>query len=121
MKRRDIGILGEKMARDFLKKKGYQVIESNYRCSHGEIDIIARDRDCLVFVEVRTRTSLDFGHPEESITLTKKKRLRQVALHYLQAHDDSPAPWRIDVVCIELDHRAKPTRIELIEDAVWEE
>ena len=109
------------MARDFLREKGYQVIESNYRCPYGEIDIIARDRDYLVFVEVRTRTSLDFGYPEESITRTKKERLRQVALHYLQAHDDSPSSWRIDVVCIELDHRAKPKRIELIEDAVWEE
>ena len=82
---------------------------------------IARDHDCLVFVEVRTRTGLDFGHPEESITRTKKDRLRQVALHYLQSHDDSPVLWRIDVVCIELDHRLKPKRIELIEDAVWEE
>ena len=121
LSRRDIGILGGKMARDYLREKGYQVIESNYRCPHGEIDIIARDRDFLVFVEVRTRTSLDFGHPEESITHTKKERLRQVALHYRQDREDLTPSWRIDVVCIELDHQARPKRIELIEDAVWEE
>jgi len=121
MRRRDIGILGEKMTRDFLREKGHQIIESNYRCSYGEIDIITRDRDYLVFVEVKTRTSLDFGHPEESITQAKKERLRQIALHYRQTHDDLPALWRIDVACIELDHEAKPKRIEIIEDAVWEE
>lgn len=121
MKRRDIGILGERLARDFLQKIGYQVIESNYRCPHGEIDIIARDGDCLVFVEVRTRTSAEFGHPEESITRTKKERLRQVALHYQQEHNDLPPSWRIDVVCIELDRSKKPQRMEVIKDAVWEE
>lgn len=121
MRRRDTGILGEKMARDFLQKKGYQVIESNYRCPYGEVDIIARDGDHLVFVEVRTKTSREFGHPEESITRTKQERLRQVALHYLQSHDDSPPSWRIDVVGIELDYRAQPKRIKFTKNAVWED
>ena len=118
MKRRRTGIHGEQLARDFLKKQGYHIVATNYRCPHGEIDIIARQRDCLVFVEVRTKHSLEYGHPEESITPVKQERLRQVAAHYLQAHEDLPPSWRIDVVAIELDARGVPTRIALIENAV---
>ena len=118
MKRRDTGILGEKLARDFLKKRGYHILENNYRCSEGEIDIIARHKDSLVFIEVRTKKSLEFGSPEESITLTKKDRLRATAAHYQQTHNDLPLLWRIDVVAVELDQRGKLSRIELIENAV---
>ena len=74
MKRREIGILGEKLARDFLKKKGYRILETNFRCQYGEIDIIARKKDYLVFIEVRTKTSNDFGTPEESITHVKERK-----------------------------------------------
>ncbi len=98
MKRRDTGIRGEKLAKDFLKKRGYRILETNYRCPEGEIDIIARHKDSLVFIEVRTKTSLEFGSPEESITLTKKERLRTIASYYRQTHDDLPLLWRIDVV-----------------------
>lgn len=121
MRRRQIGALGEQIARDFLLKKGYKVIRSNYRCPYGEIDIIARDGDCLVFVEVKTRTGPALGRPEESVNTAKQAKLRQVALHYLQENDGSPPDWRIDVVAIELDHQARPERIEIIKDAVWEE
>lgn len=121
MRRRDTGILGEKLARDFLKKQGYHIIETNYRCPEGEIDIVARDKDSLVFVEVRTKTSPDFGSPEESITTAKKERLRAVASSYLQTHDNLSSSWRIDVVAVELDQKRKPLRIELIENAVSEE
>ena len=118
MQRRNTGMLGEKYARDFLKKRGYRVIETNYRCPQGEIDIVARYKDTLVFVEVRTKTSLEFGTPEESITRTKQNRMRSAAFHYLQAHSDLPELWRIDFVAIELDKKGKPSRIELIENAV---
>jgi len=121
VKRRDTGILGEKLARDFLKKRGYRVLDTNYRCPEGEIDIVARHQDTLVFVEVRARTSSEFGTPEESITPVKKKRLRATALHYGQTHDSLPELWRIDVVAIELDMKGKPLRIELIENAVGDE
>jgi len=120
MKRRDTGILGEKLARDFLKKRGYRVKETNYRCTEGEIDIIAQHKDSLVFIEVRTKKSLNFGSPEESITATKMKKLRSVAAHYLQTHDNLPTSWRIDAVAIELDRNDKPLRIENIENAVSE-
>jgi len=120
MKRRNVGILGEKLARDFLKKRGYRIWETNYRCPEGEIDIVARHKDSLVFVEVRTKKSLEFGSPEESITPAKMEKLKAVAAHYRQAHNDLPPSWRIDVVAVEIDQKDKPLRIELIENAVGE-
>jgi len=120
MKRRDVGLLGEKLAKDFLKKRGYRILESNYRCPEGEIDIVARHKDSLVFVEVRTKRSLEFGSPEESITPTKMEKLRAVAAHYQQTHNNLPSSWRIDVVAVEIGQRDKPLRIELIENAVGE-
>ncbi len=117
MKRRDVGILGEKLARDFLKKQGYHIQEANYRCPEGEIDIIARHRDYLVFVEVRTKRSTGFGSPEESITRAKINHLVAAASRYRQSHDNLPPSWRIDVVAVELDGKGKPSRIELIENA----
>jgi len=118
MKRRDTGILGEKLARDFLEKRSYHIVETNYRCPEGEIDIVAGHKDYLVFVEVRTKKSLEFGSPEESITPAKKERMKAAAFHYLQIHDNLPSLWRIDVVVLELDQKGKPSRIELIENAV---
>jgi len=118
MNRRETGIMGEKLARDFLAERGYKILESNYRCPHGEIDIIARDEESLVFIEVRTKTSHEFGSPEESITAAKKEKLRDTAYHYQQTHDDLPQSWRIDFVAVELDARGKPSRIELFQNAV---
>jgi putative endonuclease len=121
MKRRDTGILGEKLARDFLEKRGYHIIETNYRCPHGEIDIIAKHKDSLVFIEVRAKRSPEFGSPEESITPAKREKIRATAYHYQQTHENLPPLWRIDFVAVELDQRGKPSRIELIENAVSEE
>ncbi len=118
MKRRDTGILGEKLAQDFLKKRGYRIIETNYRCPEGEVDIVARHKDHLVFVEVRTKKSLQFGSPEESITPAKMQRLRAITAHYQQTHDNLPLLWRIDVVAVELNQKGGLSRIELIENAV---
>jgi putative endonuclease len=120
MKRRDTGILGEKLAKDFLRKRGYRICEANYRCPRGEIDLIAKHGDYLVFVEVRTKRSREFGSPEESITPAKMERLRAVAAYYHQTHDELPQLWRIDVVAVELDRRGRPSRMELIENAIGE-
>ena len=121
MKRRDTGIAGEKLAKDFLKKRGYRILETNYRCPEGEIDIVAKDKDCLVFIEVRTKTSQEFGSPEESITPGKKERMRATASYYCQSHSNLPSLWRIDVVAVELEQKGKLSRIELIENAVGED
>jgi putative endonuclease len=118
MRRRDTGILGEKLACEYLGKKGYDIVETNYRCTEGEIDIIARQGDVLVFVEVRTKRSRQFGSPEESITGIKKERLRAVAEHYGQERDDLPDSWRIDVMAIQLDRNNKVKRLQHIENAV---
>ena len=118
MNRQDTGRLVENLAGNFLKERGYHILETNYRCPHGEIDIIARHEDCLIFIEVRTKTSLEFGSPEESITPTKKERLKAVAAHYRQTHNDLPPSWHIDFVAVELNQKRQPSRIELIENAV---
>ncbi len=118
MERRDTGILGEKIASQFLRKRGYRIKEANYRCPEGEVDLVAEHKDCLVFVEVRTKRSLAFGTPEESITASKKERLKKVAAYYQQTHDALPQQCRIDVVAIELDRKGRPSRVELIENAI---
>jgi len=118
MNRQEVGKLGEEAARKFLKKRGYRIRETGFRCRHGEIDIIAQKKDYLVFVEVRTKSNLDFGTPEESITQAKKERLIASSLTYTSTHQDLPPLWRIDVVAIELDDKGKTKRIELIENAI---
>jgi putative endonuclease len=118
MKRRETGILGENLACDFLSNNGYRIIERNFRCADGEIDIIAHQENTLVFVEVRTKRSRQFGSPEESITATKMEKLRTVAAYYCQNHDNLPETQRIDVVAVEINAQGHASRIELIENAV---
>jgi len=120
LKRRETGILGEKLALELLKKKGYRILETNYRCPAGEIDIVARQRDCLVFVEVRTKVNLEFGTPEESITKTKMLHIKKAAGSYRMTHAKLPEAWRIDLVAIELGPGNKANRIEIIENALEE-
>jgi len=121
MKRSETGALGERIACDFLGENGYQILEKNYRCPNGEIDIVARQADTLVFVEVRTKKSRRFGSPEESITPAKMEKLRTLAQYYRQEHENLPLNWRIDVVAIEMEKSCRVTRIEIIENAVGEE
>ena len=82
MKRQTTGLIGEKLAAEYLTRQGYKIIETNFRCKEGEIDIIAKDGDYLVFVEVRAKNNLTFGSPEESVTARKKDHLRSVAARY---------------------------------------
>ena len=118
MRRQELGALGEKLARDYLKKKGYHIRESNFRCREGEIDIVARKGGDLVFVEVRTRSSQTFGTPEESVTEAKKRKLVASALTYLSTHAGLPDSWRIDFLAIETDPQGGVKRISLIENAL---
>ena len=118
MQRRETGILGEQLAAEFLKKRGYRVLETNYRCPEGEVDIIALYKDTLVFVEVRSKRGRGFGTPAESITRAKMTHLRRVAARYGQTHTGLPAARRIDVVSVELGPGDRAPRIELIENAV---
>ena len=81
--RRIAGQMGEGLAADFLMKKGYRILERNFRTKLGEIDIVAKDKDTICFIEVKSRTDFSFGSPLESITAFKRKKLSQVALSYL--------------------------------------
>ena len=116
--RKQTGALGEKVAAEHLIKQGYTILQQNYRCPIGEIDIVARDGESLAFVEVRTKRSRQFGTPEESITTTKQTKLIELAESYMQEHGNPDEPWRIDVVAVELGKGDKVTRIELIKNAV---
>ena len=118
MNRKALGERGERWARGYLRRKGYLIRETNFRCREGEIDVVAQHGDCLVFVEVRTKTGSAFGTPEESVTAAKQERLVAVAMYYLQTHDGLPPDWRIDVVAVEVNSRGSVTRTEVIQNAV---
>ena len=119
--RQDTGHLGEKLAQDFLRNKGYRIVETNFRCHRGEIDIVAKHKDFLVFVEVRSKRNLEWGTPEESITTGKKRRVKAAAFRYLQQLEKQPKQWRIDVVVLEINEAGKAKRIEHIENAIGED
>jgi putative endonuclease len=91
---------GENAAADFLTGRGMEIVERNFRCPPGEIDIIARDDRAIVFVEVRTRQAKGFGTPEESITHVKRARLIRAAQWYLKQHKLFNSSARFDVVTI---------------------
>ena len=118
MNRKALGDMGERWAREYLLGQGFHILETNYRCRKGEVDIVAREGDCLVFVEVRTRSGPECGTPEESVTAAKQRRLVAVALSYLQSHRGLPADWRIDVVAVEMDRGGQVARTTLIRNAV---
>jgi len=103
MKRDRKGKLGERIAQWRLVLSGYRIIEANYRTRYGEIDIVARDGDDLVFVEVKTKSSRDYGPPEESVDERKQGKIAKMALMYLTERgggDDTPC--RFDVVTVDL-------------------
>lgn len=96
---REIGRLGEDFAAEELRKKGYEILERNFSNKFGEIDIIARDKDIYVFVEVKAKKGTDFGLPEEMINAYKLQKIRRMAQVYLNGQN---LPCRIDVVAIIL-------------------
>jgi putative endonuclease len=101
----DLGRRGEELAAHFLVNAGMSIVDRNWRCSQGEIDIVARDGVDLVFVEVKTRSSLAFGHPLEAITITKLARLRRLATSWCEVHPDTFYTIRIDAVAVIVPFR----------------
>lgn len=93
-----IGAYGEHLAGEYLTGLGYAVLDRNWRCAQGEIDIVARDGRCLVFCEVKTRRSTAFGTPVEAVTPAKAARLRRLAVQWVREHRVRVAELRIDVV-----------------------
>ena len=116
--RQRLGKRGEGLAARYLEESDYTILERNFRTPFGEIDIVAQKNDCLVFVEVRTKSSGTYGLPAESITQDKKAHLIAVAEEYLQIRGYEEREWRIDVIAIEVDPRGRVTRLELMENAV---
>ncbi len=111
-----IAIRGEELAANFLKNKGYKIIDRNFRKGYGEIDIIALKDNTLVFIEVKTKTSLSHGVPLEEITYFKLKSLVKTAQFYKMLNPKFPDAMRIDAVSVMLDNLGKPTSIEHIEN-----
>jgi putative endonuclease len=100
MSNQSFGKLGEEEAAKFLKGLGYKILARNFRTRWGEIDIVAKDGACLVFAEVKTRTSDRFGAPEEAVTRTKQEHLIKAAQIYLSQTKQANALWRIDVLAL---------------------
>lgn len=111
------GKYGEDLACFLLQKHGYKIIERNFRIRGGEIDIIAQEENVLVYVEVKTRSSHQFGLPEESVTPTKIRFLERAAKFYRNARKNLPAQERIDVVAV--DTSRTPTHLKLIKNITF--
>lgn len=114
-----LGHLGELLAADRLRREGYVILERNYRCSVGEIDLIAREDCVLVFVEVRTRTGEGFGSPLETIDFSKQRRIREVARHYLRERRPAYRDMRFDVVGVLLKE-GEEAQIEIVPHAFYQ-
>lgn len=100
--RKNKGAWGEARAAEFLAREGYRILERNYRCSLGEMDIIAREGRTVVFVEVKTRSSERFGPPQGAIGPQKQRRMTAIALYYLKGKGWLGAPARFDVAAVSL-------------------
>lgn len=115
--KRELGQRGEQMAAAFLQHHGYTIVTTNWRCPHGELDIVASKDDILVFVEVRTRRSETTDEAFESIKSFKQDRLQRLAYAYLSENNLPDALWRVDVIAIAIPFRGQPI-IEHVENAL---
>lgn len=121
--KRELGDLGEKIAFDYLKKQGYQIIERNFKKPWGEIDIVAKKNKDLIFIEVKTRTvpQGDSPYPEESVHSLKQQKLIRTAQSYLLEKKYPPETnWQIDVIAIELNEQTRKADLKHIKNAVWQ-
>jgi putative endonuclease len=113
-----LGRWGENVAAIHLEAKGYVITDHNWRCAGGEIDLVARDGETVVFVEVKTRRGRDFGAPEEALTPHKAQKLVQLGQQYAADHDLEDVDWRIDLVAVELDREGRLLRCDHIPHAI---
>ena len=113
--RGQVGALGESVAIEALKNAGYKILDVNYRCKLGEIDIVASDGGVLVFVEVKARRGDRFGNPKSAVTLKKQRKVSMVALEYLKRRGQSGEKARFDVVAVKLC--ASRPKVEIVRNA----
>lgn len=112
------GDWGEALVAEYLEARGCCIVEKEWRCRFGEIDLIAEKDGVLLFVEVKLRTNLQYGAPREYVTAKKQEKLRSAALLYLSMHGlDAPARFDVAEVYTDAHHSARSTRIEYIENA----
>ena len=95
-----LGTRGEDAAAQYLQRRGYDIIARNWTCQYGEVDIIARDMDAIIFLEVKTRTSIDKGYPEEAVTEEKRRKYELMSLEFLQDYNEADLQIRFDVIGI---------------------
>ncbi|MCF8111638.1 MAG: YraN family protein [Desulfobacteraceae bacterium] len=112
---KQFGRLGESIAAGHLKKNGYRILARNYRNKFGEIDIVARHKDVIVFVEVKARSSGGFGSSKAAVDKRKQKRISMIALGYLKQTRSMDARARFDVVCVDTG-TGRP-KVEIIANA----
>lgn len=117
IQRKVLGMRGEEAAARHLEKNGYRMLSRNYRCRLGEIDIVALDRDVLVFVEVRSRSSNEYGLAQESVGGRKQFKLRQLAWYYLKAEGIDGRDCRFDVIAVLFDKNGRMKSLEHFENA----
>jgi putative endonuclease len=98
----DLGRRGEQLAAEYLESRGLEILDRNWRCAHGEVDLVARDGPVIAVVEVKTRSGTGYGHPLEAITREKLARLRRLAGAWQAAHPDVRGPLRVDAVGVIL-------------------
>jgi len=118
--RSSLGERGEAAACGFLKEHGYEILEKNYTCKLGEIDVIARRKGRLAFIEIKTRTSAQYGMPQEAVDRKKQEKIFKVAQWYLKEKKQETTPVAFDVVAILWKEREAP-EIRLIADAFEKE
>lgn len=106
---------GEEIAAKYLESKGYEILARNYRLKRWEIDIIGKEKEVYVFVEVKSRSSSDFGFPEDFLTPQQEERIRSAAIYYLAQQNMTPKDIRFDVISVLIN--GENTEIEHFEDA----
>jgi putative endonuclease len=108
-----LGRRGEELAVAELGRCGYEVVDRNWRCQAGEVDVVTRRNETWTFFEVRTRRGREFGTPEESLTPAKQQRMIDVALTYLAEHELYDVDWRVGLVAVEMDRAGRLLRVEV--------
>ena len=111
-----VGERGENIAEAYLRGRGFAILEKNYRCKSGEVDIVARDGDTIVFVEVKTRRNLAYGPPQLAVTSFKQRQISRTALTWLAHHKKTNAIARFDVIAILVPDQEVP-HVEHIRNA----
>ncbi len=114
---KDLAKIGETLAAEHLKARGYKLLAQNYRYRRGEIDLIAKQDNRIVFVEVKTRRNLRYGLPQYAVTLQKQRQISKIALAYLQSQNLMDAPCRFDVIAVHLSPQFELLKLEQIENA----